>query len=184
MRFDRVTPLLTVFRILPAFLVGIDIVIGKGTEEERPGLFDFRLPRGFGGGQLIRVALLERVDPVEEKLSGIRRHIPGSHETDVGRAAETHFSTLAVSVPDEDPALRSVLGDQQRQATAVAMFPNPAFGFDTSSTQFVDRPRHGLLLRLLTHPATPFATPFESRISAIRSELQRPYHPPLTPKKR
>lgn len=79
-------------------------------------------------------------------------------ELELKARAEPHFAALAVALPCKDPALGSVLPDDQPKAAAIAIFSDRFLSFDPSRVELVNGARH-LNSPVFETPCVPVYTP-------------------------
>src|SRR5262249_30341285 len=105
---------LTMFRILPAYLVGTDVCAGAFVECHRA--------RGFNLlRSILSLATLKWIGLVGQQHA-LRGGLPSRFgKTNFQKSAESHFASLALKHVTQTPALCAAAADAQIEATAVSM---------------------------------------------------------------
>src|SRR3546814_14454924 len=85
---------------------------GKWAEQQWSRVLKVCLASGFDYSRFLCATVFERIDSFDKKLSSRCREIAGLCQANVGGGAQAHLPPLSVTVPDVDPALRSVSRDQ------------------------------------------------------------------------
>lgn len=110
---ERIAPLLSVFGVAPAGLVGVDVRERAELESLGLGLIGFQRAAQRSG-------IGERIDTVPDLGACLARRFSGACQRDIREPTQTHVAALVADLNAKNPTARAALVDLKPQACNAA----------------------------------------------------------------